>query len=105
MKLTTNGNLTLDLYQNTGHDINVVGVNCTKNPSDNPSVMAVNIFIRNSDHDLIANGTNIQCLDNYNNSATGRTGGYYTGKILVYYIENDTGTVHLVVGDINLIYE
>lgn len=105
MKLTTDSNLTLDLYQNTGHDINIVGLNCTKNPGSNPSLTAVNVRINNSDHATVANGMNIKCLDVYGNNAIGRIGGYYAGKIVVYYIENDTGTSHLTTGDINLKYE
>jgi hypothetical protein len=104
-KLTTDSNLTLDIYQNTGHDIIVWGVNCTKNPSNNPSLLAIYVPINNSDHNLIANGTNVQCLDVTGANATGKIGGHYGGKIIFYYIENDTGTPHLVSGDINLQYE
>jgi hypothetical protein len=104
-KITTDGNLTLDLYQNTGHDINVLGLNCTKNPVDNPTLIVVNVLINNSDHNQVANGTGIQCLDDLGKVATGRTGGYYTGKVQVYYIENDTLTAHLVIGDITSIYD
>ncbi|NYZ76265.1 hypothetical protein H0N98_03375 [Candidatus Micrarchaeota archaeon] len=105
MKLTTDSNLTLDLYQNTGHDITVAGVNCTKNPGSNPTLTGINVRINNSDHGLIANGIGIQCLDAAGNNATGRTGGHYTGKIIFYYIEDDTGMPHLVSGDINMNYE
>jgi hypothetical protein len=104
-KLTADANLTLDLYQNTGHDITVSGINCTRNPSDNPTLTTVNVFIRNNDHELVANGTNIRCLDVYGKNATGRVGSYYTGKILVYYTEKDSGMPHLVTGDITVNYE
>jgi hypothetical protein len=104
-KLTSDGNLTLDLSQITGHDITVLGVNCTKDPGDNPTMTAVNVYIRNNDHDLIANGANIRCLDSSGNIASGRTGGYYTGKVVFYYIENDTYMSHLIIGDVTLIYE
>ncbi|NYZ78647.1 hypothetical protein H0N99_00705 [Candidatus Micrarchaeota archaeon] len=105
MKLTTTGNLTLDLYQDTGHDITVSGVNCTKNFGTNPSLTAVNVFIKNSDHDLIANGTNVPCFDATENIAIGAVNGHYSGKILIYYTENDTGMSHLVAGDITMTYE
>ncbi len=105
VKLTADGNLTMDLSQDTGHDINILGLNCTKNPGTNPSLTTINAFIRNSDHNITANGTNIKCLDTSGKSATGRIGGTYTGQILVYYIENDTGMTHLVTGDITATYE
>jgi len=105
-KLTTDGNLTLDLYQNTGHIINVKGVNCTRNPpSVNPMLTAVDVLIRNNDHELVANGTNIQCLDASGAVIPGDIGSTYSGKLLVYYIENDTAVPHLIVGSITARYE
>jgi hypothetical protein len=104
-KLTTTGNLTLDLYQSTGHDITVLGINCTQNPSSSPLLIALNIPINNSDQNLIANGTNVQCVDAYGNIASGKINGHYTGTILIYYTENDTGMSHLVSGGITASYE
>jgi hypothetical protein len=105
LKLTNDSNLTLDLTQNTGHDVTVTGVNCTQNPGNSPSLVVINVPIRNADHDLIANGINVQCLNALGANATGRVGGHYSGKIVFYYIENDTATPHLISGDINLNYE
>lgn len=104
-KITADSNLTLDLYQNTGHDVMVVGLNCTKNPGSNPSFAAVNVYIKNGDHAQVATGQGIQCLNVNGNNATGRLGGYYTGKVALYYVENDTGTSHVVMGDITAKYE
>lgn len=105
VKLTTDGNLTLDLYQNTGHDITVLGVNCTQNSNGGAFLAAANIPINDSDHNLIANGMNVQCLDPYGVVATGSINMHYTGKVLVYYIENDTGVSHLISGDLTVTYE
>jgi hypothetical protein len=105
IKLTTTGNLTLDLYQDTGHDIIVLGVNCTQNPSSSPSLIAVNVPINNSDHNLIADGTNVPCFDATGNIAIGAVNSHYSGKVLIYYAENDTGMSHLVAGDITVTYE
>lgn len=105
-KLTTDGNLTLDLYQNTGHPIVVRGVNCTKaSVETSPTLSSVYVFIKNNDHELVANGTNIQCLDEVGDAAVGSIGSTYKGKLLIYYVENDTGVPHLVVGSITARYE
>ncbi|MEM3556209.1 MAG: hypothetical protein QXF56_05815 [Candidatus Micrarchaeia archaeon] len=105
-KLTTDGNLTLDLYQNTNHPIIVRGVNCTKAfVETNPTLTSVYVFIKNDDHELVANGTNVQCLNEDGSVAEGSFGSTYRGKLLIYYVENDTGVPHLVVGSITARYE
>jgi len=105
-KLTTDGNLTLDLYQKTDHPIVVKGVNCTKaSVETNPLLAATYVFIKNDDHELVANGSNIQCLNEDGSVAVGSIGSTYRGKILIYYVENDTGVPHLVVGSLTARYE
>jgi hypothetical protein len=107
-KLTTDGNLTLDLYQNTGHRINVRGINCTKSIDPNlvnPQLFPVNVYIKNSDHEVVANGTNVRCFDDSGQVTSGVIGSSYSGKILLYYVENDTGMPHLIVGSITVNYE
>lgn len=100
-KLTTYGNLTLDLQQNTGHPTTILGINCTKNSDlSNPTFTGINVYIKNNDHALVANGTNIRCLDINGAPISGNLGSFYTGKIALYYIENNTGMSHVIVGDI-----
>jgi len=105
-KLTADGNMTLDLYQNTGHNINVRGVNCTKAiDQNNPQFIGMDVYIRDSDHERIGNGTNIRCLDANGIPVSGNIGSSYSGKLALYYIENDTFMPHVIVGDITFKYE
>jgi len=105
-KLTTDGNLTLDIYQNTGHYITILGMNCTKTlDSGNPTFTATNVYIRNNNHAIVANGTNVQCSDSSGAVVSGDIGRYYTGKIVLYYAENDTGMQHVITGDMTVRYE
>jgi len=105
-KLTTDGNLTLDLYQNTNHNINILGINCTKEvDQNNPQFFPANIYIHKSDHEIIANGTNVRCLGTNGVPVSGNIGGSFSGKLAIYYIENDTGMPHVVIGDITFKYE
>jgi len=105
-KLTTDGNLTLDISQNTGHNINVRGINCTRvEPGIAPVLLKAEVFIKNGDHEPIVNGTTLKCSDASGFPVEGSIGSSYTGKILLYYVENDTVMPHLVVGDITAIYE
>lgn len=105
-KLTTEGNFTLDLYQNTGHYITILGMNCTRNlDPNNPQFAPVNTYLINNDHAIVANGTNIQCLDYNDAVVSGNVGGYYTGKIALYYVENDTRMQHVIIGDVTARYE
>jgi len=105
-KLTTDGNLTLDLYQNTGHNIKLKGINCTKKiDENNPTFIPIDVYILNSDHGLIGNGTDVRCLDVNGIPLSSNTGSSYSGKLALYYIENDTLMSHVVIGDITFKYE
>lgn len=104
-KLTTDANLSLDVRQSTGHQITVMAFKCTQESSAGTMVNTPNITIANNDHALIANGTNFQCLDSTGTPLSGSLGSAYKGKLYIYYKEDDTGSDHMVSGELSAKYE
>jgi hypothetical protein len=104
-KLTTDGNLSLDVRQSTGHQITVMAFKCTQEADAGTMINTPNITIANNDHALIANGTNFQCLDFSGVPVSGSVGSAYRGKLYIYYKEDDTGSDHIVSGEVSTKYE
>jgi len=115
---TNTSGLILDLGQATGHDIKILGINCTAmeswtvtdfNASGYPANMPVSInnsIVSTGSHKMI-NGTSttpstIPCykLDG-SMLVTSDVLSYYKGKIYIHYVDTDTNFDHKVIGDLS----
>jgi hypothetical protein len=113
-KLTSNtsnvSGIILDLAQTTGHDIKVVGFNCTSSEtwivSDFSATYGANVTIPSGSHKpLNGTATNLAPLPCWkgDGSMVGNqdTNQYYRGKLYVHYIDLETSLDHKVIGDIS----
>jgi hypothetical protein len=112
-KLSSNSSgrsgLILDLSQNTGHDIKIIGFNCTTSQTwtltDFDGVTARNVTIPSGTHASVYNGTTplmpLPCYKNYGSKiGQGDAGSYYRGKVYIHYWDLETNIDHKVIGDI-----
>lgn len=117
-KLTWNtsgaSGIILDLAQTTGHDILVVGFNCTVsqtwNETDFTGTTATNTTIPSNGHmPLYGNMTNMKPLPCYKTDGTvigsGDVGMYYKGRLYIHYWDLETNMDHRVTGDISATVE
>jgi len=114
---TTESGLILDLGQATGHDIKILGINCTA--VDTWTVidmnatgytggnLSINNSILSSGSHKMMNGTSsnpgvIKCWKTDGTTiGTNDVLSYYKGKIYIHYMDTDTNFDHKVIGDIS----
>lgn len=113
-KLTSNngsgvGGLIIDLAQGTGHDIKVVGFNCTTNNAFTVTdfdAATSNVTIPTGSHSML-NGsiTNLIPFACYKPDGskleTPDAQSFYKGKIYIHYWDLETNMDHKVAGDIS----
>lgn len=116
-KLTSNtgnaGGLILDLAQTTGHDILIVGFNCTTNQTWSETDFTTagqNVTVpANSDMPLNGTATSMGPLPCYKNDnsliGASDSGSSYRGKIYIHYWDLETNLDHKVIGDISATVE
>jgi len=112
-KLTSNtgnrGGIILDLGQGTGHDIKVVGFNCTTSnvfTVTDFDAATSNVTIPTGSHSMLNwSITNLIPLACYKPDGTKLgtpdAGSYYRGKIYIHYWDLETNMDHKVTGDIS----
>lgn len=112
-KLTSNtssmSGLILDLSQTTGHDIKVIGFNCTSSQTwieyDFNGVTNTNVTIASGGHASVYNGTTpyvpFSCYKNDGSTIGPKdVGSYYRGKMYIHYWDLETNVDHKVIGDV-----
>lgn len=112
-KLSSNSSgrsgLILDLSQTTGHDIRIIGFNCTTSQTwtvtDFDGITAGSVTIPSGSHASVFNGTvTLMPLPCYKNDGSKLgpvdAGSYYRGKIYIHYWDLETNIDHKVTGDI-----
>jgi len=91
-KISSGGELTLDLTQATGHTLTVTEIAC--DARETPSFSSVSEEISSGDHAQLTT----TCYK-ISGAAPG-AGEYYKGKIHIRYLDQNTGISHRIVGDI-----
>jgi len=105
--LNTSGKLGLEVGQSSDHALRVVALRCTQESNavlNAGDVLAIPVVIPRGGSVVITNGTQ-NCLVMQNGVAVpfnGSKGSMYKGKVYIEYQEMDTGTRHVVVGNVQL---
>ncbi|MDD5317850.1 MAG: hypothetical protein PHF51_03925 [Candidatus ainarchaeum sp.] len=91
--IADNGTLVLDIGQATGKDVALTGIACSA--ETDPSPESVSLNITSGSHALTCGAT---CRKSDGTNAT--QGEYFSGKLVLYYTEKQTGVTHRVEGAI-----
>ncbi|VVC71903.1 Uncharacterised protein [uncultured archaeon] len=103
--INTTGNFTLDLKQDTDHDITVTHVRCTQEKEvllNDSDLLSEPVAIPMGSHAELATGGK-SCMaysPGGTSVATGSTGNAFKGYFYVEYHETETGFEHVTVGEV-----